>query len=197
MKLDDEQARLRVLGIAGSLREASYNKKLVRAARTLAPEGMEVVPFDLAPLPLFNADVEAEGDPPAVTAFKEAIRAADALLIATPEYNHGIPGVLKNAVDWASRGGGASPLREKAVAILGASAGRWGTVRAQEHLRQVLAACGAYVLPRPSVLVGRAGEQFDETGALSDASTRERVRRLLEALAEWHARFQVDLPVGV
>ena len=118
---------MQVLGIAGSLRSASYNRALLRAARELAPAGAEIVDFDLRELPFYDGDVEAAGDPEAVAAFKDAIRAADALLIATPEYNHGLPGVLKNAIDWASRPALASPLAGKPVAIMGASTGRGGT----------------------------------------------------------------------
>ena len=181
---------LTFLGVAGSLRRASYNRGLIRAAIDVAPSGTSVVPFDLAEIPLFNIDVEAEGDPPAVADFKRAIAAADALLIATPEYNHCVPGVLKNAIDWASRPARQSVLTGKPVAIMGASTGRGGTARAQAHLRDGLAYTNGFVLPLPEVLVGLAGERFDDDGNLTDPDTREEVRDLLVSLAAWTRRLQ-------
>ena len=180
---------LTILGIAGSLRRASYNRGLIRAAMELAPTGTSVVPYDLADLPMFDADVEAEGDPPAVTVFKRAIAGADALLIATPEYNHCVPGVLKNAVDWASRPARNSVLTGKPVAIMGASTGRGATARAQAHLRDGLAYTNGLVLPLPEVLVGVAREKFDEESKLTDEQTRDEVRDLLVALAAWTRRL--------
>ena len=181
---------LTILGIAGSLRRASYNRGLIRAAVELAPAGISVVPYDLAEIPLFNADVEAEGDPAAVADFKRAIAGADALLIATPEYNHCVPGVLKNAIDWASRPARRSVLSEKPVAILGASTGRGATARAQAHLRDGLAFTNGLVLPLPEVLVGLAGERFDDAGDLTDEETRAEVRDLLVALGAWTRRLR-------
>ncbi len=181
---------LTFLGIAGSLRRGSYNRGLIRAAVDLAPSGTKVVPFDLADIPMFNADVEADGDPPAVTEFKRAIGSADALLIATPEYNHCVPGVLKNAVDWASRPARRSVLTDKPVAIMGASTGRGATARAQAHLRDGLAYTNGFVLPLPEVLVGVARERFDEEGDLTDEETRQEIRDLLVALAAWTRRLQ-------
>ena len=181
---------LTFLGIAGSLRRASYNRGLIRAAIELAPPGTRVAAFDLADIPMFNADVEAQGDPPAVAAFKQAIDAADALLIASPEYNHCVPGVLKNAIDWASRPPRRSVLTGKPVAIMGASTGRGATARAQAHLRDGLAYTNGFVLPLPEVLVSGAGEKFADAGALIDAGTREEVRDLLVSLAAWTRRLQ-------
>ena len=125
-----------VLGFAGSLRRDSFNRSLLRAAAELAPEGMAISTFDLAEIPLSNGDVEALGDPEPVAAFKQAIRAADGVLMVTPEYNHGVPGVMKNAVDWASRPPGDAALARKPVALLGASPGLPGTARGQSQLRQ-------------------------------------------------------------
>lgn len=181
---------LTFLGIAGSLRRASYNRGLIRAAIEIAPAGTRVVSFDLAEVPMYNADVEAEGDPPAVADFKHAIAAADALVIATPEYNHCVPGVLKNAIDWASRPARRSVLTDKPVAIMGASTGRGATARAQAHLRDGLAYTNGFVLPLPEVLVGTAGEKFDDEGTLIDGPTRDEVRDLLVSLAAWTRRFQ-------
>jgi len=173
---------VKVLGIAGSLRSGSHNRALIRAASELAPPGVEIVEFDLRELPFYDGDVEAAGDPESVTAFKDAIRSADALLIATPEYNHGIPGVLKNAIDWASRPALASPLAGKPVAIMGASTGRGGTKRAQDQLRQSLTFPRAAVLD-PHVLAPEAYMLFDEEGVLVDEETRSAISDLLESLA--------------
>jgi chromate reductase len=180
---------LTFLGIAGSLRGNSYNRGLIRAAIEVAPAGASVVPFDLAGMPMFDVDVEAEGDPPTVASFKRAIADADALLIATPEYNHCVPGVLKNAIDWASRPARRGVLNGKPVAIMGASTGRGATARAQAHLRDGLAYTNGFVLPLPEVLVGLAGEKFDDHGNLTDQDTREEVRDLLVSLAAWTRRF--------
>src|SRR5262245_65082316 len=127
---------VRVLGVAGSLRLGSLNRALLRAAVARAPEGMAIETFDLIDVPLYNGDVEAAGDPPGVAAFKDAIRAADAVLFVTPEYNHGVPGVMKNAVDWASRPARDAALNGKPVGIIGASPGQVGTARGQSQLRQ-------------------------------------------------------------
>ena len=183
------QTPLTFLGIAGSLRRGSYNRGLIRAAVDLAPAGTAVIPYDLADLPMFNADVEAEGDPAAVAAFKRAIGEADALLIATPEYNHCVPGVLKNAIDWASRPAGRSVLTGKPVAIMGASTGGGGTARAQAHLRDGLAYTNGLVLPLPEVLVPLAASKFDAESTLTDPETREAVRDLLVSLAAWTRRM--------
>jgi chromate reductase len=174
---------MKVLGIAGSHRSGSYNRKLLRAALEVAPIGIEIEEFDIRELPFYDGDVEAAGDPASVTAFKEAIRDADALLIATPEYNRGIPGVLKNAVDWASRPPFASPLTGKPVAIMGASTGRGGTARAQEQLRSALEHSRARVLEQPEVLVPEAYMAFDGEGRLVDQTAREDLSELLAALA--------------
>lgn len=177
--------RLTVVGIAGSLRRASYNRGLIRAAVDIAPDEMQIVPHDIGDLPLYNADIEALGDPEPVRRLKEAIAAADALLIATPEYNHCVPGVLKNAIDWASRPQRRSALTSKPIAILGASTGGGGTARAQAHLRDGLAYTGGIVMPLPEVLVPFAASRFDDEGSLIDDGTRLAVRDLLASLADW------------
>ena len=180
---------LTFLGIAGSLRSASYNRGLISAAVDVAPAGTSVVPYDLVEIPMFNADVEASGDPAPVADFKRAIGAADALLIASPEYNHCVPGVLKNAIDWASRPPRQSVLTGKPVAIMGASTGRGATARAQAHLRDGLAYTNGFVLPLPEVLIDLAREKFDEDGNLTDEETIGEVRDLLVALAAWTSRL--------
>lgn len=182
-----------VCGIAGSLRRGSFNRALLRAAQELAPPGMEIRIFDrLAEVPLFNQDVEAAGDPEPVQALKRAIAEADALLVATPEYNHGVPGVLKNAIDWASRPPGGSVLAGKPAALLGASPGVTGTARAQTQLRQAFVFTDTRALPQPEILVYRAHEKFDAEGRLTDARTREFVGKLLLALGDWTRRLTRD-----
>jgi len=173
----------RVLGISGSLRERSYNRALLQAARELAPDGVEIEEFDLAAIPLYNPDVEAAGDPQPVAALRDAVRNADALLFATPEYNRGTSGVLKNTIDWLSRPAMASVLRWKPTAVIGASTGRGGTRRAQQQVRDALLFPGAIVLDEPEVAVPLAWEHFDEDGRLVDERTRESIRALLEGLA--------------
>jgi chromate reductase, NAD(P)H dehydrogenase (quinone) len=176
---------LTVLGIAGSLRRASFNRGLLRAATELAPPGLTIRTFEpLDAIPLYNEDVEAVGDPPVVRQLKDEIRAADALLFATPEYNYGVPGVLKNAIDWASRPYGKSVLSGKPAAIMGASPGMGGTIRAQLQLRQAFLFIEVYALLKPEVLVARCQDKFDAKGNLTDEATRGVVRQLLEALRD-------------
>ena len=176
---------IRVLGIAGSLREGSYNRALLRAAREEAPDGLEIEIFSneiLKRIPLYNEDVRSRGDPEPVEALKEGIRGADGLVIATPEYNHSVPGVLKNALDWASRPPDETPLHGKPVAIMGASTGSWGTVRAQMHLRAFFVDHDMPAVREPEVLVRDAEEKFDDEGRLTHDVTRYFVRQLMEAL---------------
>jgi chromate reductase, NAD(P)H dehydrogenase (quinone) len=179
---------VRILGFAGSLRKASLNRALLRAAQERAPEGMTIEAFDLIDIPLFNADVEAQGDPPAVAAFKDAIRAADGVLMVTPEYNHGVPAVTKNAVDWASR----KPhvLKGKPVGIIGASQTQTGTARGQSQLRQTFEFVDCIAMTQPEILVFRAHEKFDAAGNLTDAKTAEYLGKYLEALKAWVLRLK-------
>jgi chromate reductase len=182
-------ADLRILGIAGSLRRDSYNRALLRAAAERAPDGMSIEPFDLAEVPLYNGDVEARGDPEGVARLKAAIRAADGVLMATPEYNHGVPGVMKNSVDWASRPPGDAVLDGKPVGIIGASPGITGTARGQSQLRQAFEFTNSYCMPQPELLVFKAHEKFDGEGNLTDPPTAEHLRRYLAAFAAWVRRF--------
>jgi chromate reductase len=185
-----EQEIFRILGFAGSLRRYSYNRGLLRAAQEVAPAGVEIAIYDIAAIPLYNGDVEAQGDPDPVGDFKARIRAADALLIATPEYNYSVPGVLKNAIDWVSRPPANSVLVHKPIALMGATGGNFGTVRAQLALRQSLVFTRSYVLVAPEVLVFRAADRFDAQGNLTDEETRRFVRSLVEALVDWARRLQ-------
>jgi chromate reductase, NAD(P)H dehydrogenase (quinone) len=179
---------LRVVAFAGSLRRGSFNRALLNAARELAPERMTISQLEIGELPFYSADVEAEGDPAAVVEFKAAIRAADGVIIATPEYNEGLPGLLTNAIDWASRFPGSAPLTGKPVAMVGASPSPVGTARAQVHLRQVLGHAGARVLPPPELLVAAAHQRFDAGLRLTHEGSRKVLKALLERFARWIER---------
>lgn len=181
---------IKVLGFAGSLRQGSYNRALIRAAQNLAPEGMNIEISDLDAIPLYNADLEAQGDPPGVAAFKQAIAAADGVLIATPEYNHGVPGVMKNAIDWASRPPRGAPLGGKPVGLIGASPGMTGSARGQSQLRQAFEFTNSYCMPQPEILVYRAQEKFDDAGQLSDEATTKYLAAYLVAFHAWVLRFK-------
>jgi chromate reductase len=172
---------VKILGIPGSLRKGSYNRSLIRVAQQLLPSGTTLETFDLLGIPPFNEDDE-DKVPQKVTDLKAAIRRADAILFATPEYNYSIPGVLKNAIDWASRPYGDSAWMGKPAAIMGASAGRMGTARAQYHLRQVFVYLDMDVINQPEVMVANASEMFDEQGNLTHESSRKAIRGLLEGL---------------
>jgi chromate reductase len=173
-----------VLGISGSLRAGSFNTALLRAAVELAPAGMRIDSFDrLRDLPHYDQDLDTAEPPAAVRALREEIRAADGLLIVTPEYNYGVPGVLKNAVDWASRPLATSPLAGKPIAMTSAAPGLFGGVRAQLALRQSFLWTGSVVVGKPEVMVGQARERFDAEGRLVDEISQRLVVSLLEALA--------------
>ena len=175
---------LTILGIAGSLRKDSYNRAALRAAQQLVPEGARLEVFDLTGIPPFNQDEDTH-PPERVAEFKRAVRAADAILIVTPEYNYSIPGVLKNAIDWASRPYGDSAWDGKPVAVMGASIGTQGSSRAQYHLRQVFVFLNMYPLNRPEVMISNAASRFDEKGNLKDEETKNLIRKLMEALVAW------------
>ncbi|PYM63887.1 MAG: NADPH-dependent FMN reductase [Candidatus Rokuibacteriota bacterium] len=178
-----------VLGFAGSLRAHSLNRALLRAAIELTPEGLGIEAFDLGPLPLYDGDVEAAGLPEPVQTFRRRIAAADALLLVTPEYNYSVPGVLKNAIDWASRPPD-QPFRGKPIALMGASPGRFGTARAQYHLRQMCVFLDMLPVNRPEVFISAASDKFDPEGRLVDEPARREVRALLEAFLVWTHRLQ-------
>ena len=180
---------LTILGIAGSLRKTSYTRGALRAARDAAPADARVEIFEIDGLPLFNQDDDAR-PPEKVTQFKARIRAADAILFVTPEYNYSIPGVLKNAIDWASRPYGDSAWDGKPVAVMGASVGMLGTARAQYHLRQCFVFLNMLPLNKPEVMIADASDRFDEQGNLKDENTREHIRKLVAALAAWTRQLQ-------
>ena len=184
-----EDGSVSIVGLAGSLRGGSFNRALLRAARNLAPEGVQIEIFELAEVPLYNADVEAQGNPNAVTALKQAIHEADGVLMVTPEYNHGVPAVMKNAVDWASRPAGSAPLDRKPVGIIGASPGITGTARGQSQLRQAFEFTNSFCMPQPELLVFKAHEKFDANGDLTDGATAERLAAYLVAFGDWVRRF--------
>ena len=175
---------IKVLGISGSLRKGSYNTAALREAVHLAPEGMHITMADIAEIPLYNEDVYVKGFPQPVEHLREQIRAADALLFVTPEYNYSMSGVLKNVIDWVSRPP-QQPFAGKPAAVMGASAGRFGTARAQYHLRQSVVFLDVRFLNRPEVMIGNAQNVFDQNGRLIDESTREHIRGLLKALYSW------------
>jgi chromate reductase, NAD(P)H dehydrogenase (quinone) len=178
-----------VIGFAGSLRRASYNRALLNAAAELAVPRLHVVVHDLSAIPLYNADVEVAGVPSAVIELRTAVRQADGLLIATPEYNHGVPGVLKNTIDWLSRPPRESALNGKVAAIMGASPGMTGTARSQTQLRQAFVFTNTYALLQPEVLVARAHEKFDGEGRLTDQSTRDFLKIFVAGFADLISRF--------
>jgi chromate reductase len=185
----------RILGIAGSLRKSSYNRAALRAAARLVPEGVTLEIFDLGGIPPYNQDEETH--PPArVAEFKARIRAADAILFATPEYNYSIPGVLKNAIDWASRPYGDSAWNEKPVAVIGASVGMQGTSRAQYHLRQVFVFTNMHALNQPEAMIADAAHRFDEQGNLTDEMAKELIRQILAGLVNWSRRLERGLEAG-
>ncbi len=180
---------IHILGFAGSLRKESYNRSLLRAASELLPEGASLEIFDLEGIPPFNQDLENQ-PPQKVRDFKTKIRAADAILIVTPEYNYSIPGVLKNAIDCASRPHGDNAFDGKPVAVMGASIGMLGTARAQYHLRQSFVFLNMYPLNQPEVMVPFAQEKVDKTGKLTDSKTREKVEALLQGLVAWTKKLK-------
>ncbi len=180
--------QVRILGIAGSLRRQSFNRAVLRASTELVPEGATIEIFELDGIPGFNQDEEQK--PPAkVTELKNRVRAADAVLFVTPEYNYSIPGVLKNAIDWASRPYGDSAWNGKPAAIMGASVGAIGTARAQYHLRQMMVFLNMYPINQPEVMIGNASERFDAEGNLTHEATKDFIRQLLQNLADWTRRI--------
>jgi chromate reductase len=181
--------QLKILGIAGSLRKASYNRGALRAAQQLCPEGATLEAFELDGIPPFNQDEEQKA-PARVVELKKKIREADAILFVTPEYNYSVPGVLKNAIDWASRPYGDNAWQGKPVAVMGASIGMLGSARAQYHLRQCFVFLNMYPVNQPEVLIASAAQRFNERGELTDETSRELIRKLLAELVAWTKRLK-------
>ena len=179
---------VRILGIAGSLRRESYNRAALRAATQLLPADATIDVFELDDIPAFNQDDE-QNPPGKVVELKKRIREADAILFVTPEYNYSIPGVLKNAIDWASRPYGDSAWNGKPAAIMGASVGAIGTARAQYHLRQMMVFLNMFPINQPEVMIGNAQDRFDAQGNLTHDATKEFIRQLLQSLVEWAKRI--------
>lgn len=180
---------VRILGLSGSLRAASFNSAALRAAAELAPEDVSIEIGSIRDIPLYDDDMRMAGIPAAVTALQERMLAADAVLIASPEYNYSIPGVLKNAIDWLSRLK-PQPFNDKPVAIMGASMGGVGTARMQYDLRKTFVFLNAHVLAQPEVMIAAAHTRFDDQGHLTDEATRKFVGALVVALREWTLRLR-------
>jgi chromate reductase len=178
-----------ILGISGSLRRDSYNSAALRVAQEIAPDGVKIAIADISAIPLYNDDVRLSGLPPSVVHLVEEIATADAVLIATPENNYSIPGVLKNTIDWVSKAEH-QPFSRKPVAIMGASMGMFGTARSQYDLRKVFVFLNAHVLNQPEVMIGTAQTRFDADGRLTDEKTRALIGKQIVALKEWAMRLR-------
>lgn len=181
---------MKIATLSGSLRQASRNTALLRAAGELAPSSLTFHSLSIGQLPLYNDDLKSDEELREVLAFRAAIGAADGVLIATPEYNYGIPGPLKNAIDWASRPAYRSAFFKKPVGILGASGGVVGTARAQGQLKQVLLGMASQVFPHPELLVGQSEQKFDESGRLTDETSRELLGKFLVEFERWVAKVR-------
>jgi chromate reductase len=184
---------MKIVGLSGSLRKGSYNSAALRAAQALAPEGAVIEIAEIGDLPLYNDDIREAGYPAPVERLRRQIAEADAVLFVTPEYNYSVSGVLKNAIDWASRPPN-QPFDGKPVGIMGASGGLFGTARAQYHLRQMLIFLNAFPVNKPEVMIGQAQTKFDEAGNLTDEATREFIRKLLVSLVAWTERLKAPSP---
>ena len=181
----DRNDRIEIVALVGSMREHSYNRGLLRTAMLLQPEDVHIVEFPINSLPFFNPDHASGSSMPTVRDYREALQRADGLLVFTPEYTYSVPGLLKNALDWAGTPRGRSPLRGKPVGIASASIDRNGTVRAQMHLRQIFLSMGAVCLPEPEVYVTFAEDKFNHLGELTDQNARDQVKSLMEHMADW------------
>jgi chromate reductase len=187
---------LDVLAVCGSLRKGSFNRMAMRAAISAAPKDMRIIEGEIGAFPLYNEDVRLGGEPEAVTRLKRQIAAADAILFVTPEYNYGIPGVLKNAIDWVSRPPAQSPFDGKPVAMMGASTGLMGTVRSQLQLRQTCQALNMVVMPKPEVMIAKAESRFAADGSLTDPDTGRFISELMAAFRVWILRLKAAGPEG-
>lgn len=183
---------MKIVGLVGSLRAKSFNGYLFEAARELTPAGVVLERAEIGDLPLYNEDLRVDGGfPPEAERLRRAMSGADAILLVTPEYNYSTSGVLKNAIDWASRPPD-QPFDDKAVGIISASPAAFGGVRAHYHLRQMLVYLNARILNRPEIMVANAGSKFDEAGRLTDEPTRDLVRQHMEGLVAWAKRLKAS-----
>lgn len=185
-----ERGRIEIVALVGSMRRHSFNRGLLRTAMLLQPEDVRLIEVPVHTLPFFNPDHAGADDIPLVQDFMQALHRADAVLVCTPEYAGSLPGLLKNALDWASIPTGRSALRGKPVGLAGASRGRSGTVRAQMHLRSVLSSMGAVVIPEPEVLVTYAEDKFNQLGELTDQTSRDLMGQLMVNLTDWAKLLQ-------
>ena len=183
---------MKILGISGSLRKDSYNTALLNTARRLMEHAAALESFDLTGVPFYNADIDGDIKPEPVQALKEAISGADALLFATPEYNYSIPGVLKNAIDWASRPAYQSVLAGKPAGIISASVSILGGARAQVHLRDVLSGTLTPVFQAPHCLFPQAKNLFAAAGSLADEGAQERLKTYLDSFSEWLKKLETN-----
>jgi chromate reductase len=180
----NDASTVKIVGISGSLRRASFNSAALRAAQELAPAGMTIDIFDISAIQLYNEDVKAQGFPPVVADLRARIKAADGVLLATPEYNYATSGAMKNVIDWVSRPP-EQPFDGKPVALIGASAGALGTARAQYNVRQMFIFLNAHIMNRPEVFIGGAASKFDAEGKLTDQATRDFLAAMLAAFKAW------------
>jgi len=183
--------KITILGFAGSLRKGSYNKSLLKASGGLVPDNSVLETFDLEGIPPFNMDFE-QSMPERVKEFKRKIKDADAILIVTPEHNYSIPGILKNAIDWASRPYGDNAFEGKPAAIMSASPGTLGGARAQYHLRQIMVFLNMFPLNKPEIFVTFCSQKFDDKGNLTDEKTKEYIKGMLDALVSWTKKLKAD-----
>jgi Predicted flavoprotein len=188
--VNPQEKKVKILGMAGSLRRGSYNQAALRAALELLPEEAELKIIDLASIPFLNEDLEEQPLPAAVMELADSVKAADALLLVTPEYNYSVAPVMKNAIDWVSRQSTGAPASGKPVALMSASTGMFGGARAQYHLRQTCVVCNMLPLNRPEVFIMQAQNKFDQDLRLTDDYTRNAIKKLLQALVEWTCLLQ-------
>ena len=182
--------KIKILGIPGSIRKKSYNRYLLEAAKELKPENVEISIFDIGEIPMYDGDLDRDGGPEPVNKFRSAIADADGILISTPEYNYSIPGVLKNAVDWASRPARESVLNMKPLAVMGTTGGMYGTIRAQIHMRQIAQSVNMMDMKRPELMIPKEQEKFDADGKLTDEAAREHLKKFMLAFENWIKIFK-------
>jgi chromate reductase len=185
-------ASIKVLGLSGSFRKGSFNTLLLKAAQEVVPAGMSIEIYDYTDIPLYNDDVRVAGYPPPVQKFRAAIAASDAVLFASPEFNYSVSGVLKNAIDWASRAPN-MPFDGKTGAIIGASPGAIGTARSQRDLRWMMSGLNMYMVNLPHVYLGGASQKFDANGKLTDQAARDFIKQLLENLRDLTLRLKAPI----